>query len=319
MKFKLKSHLSIKATVKILTFCLAPGFSIGCGKASKPSLVPVTEKPRALIMTVNAPLQYLAEQLVDTSWAEVVFPASPETTDPAYWHPTSEQILQYQKADLILLNGAGYARWLETTSLPVSKLLNTSLAFKEQWIATGQALVHQHGPEGKHSHDGFASTTWLDFGLLQRQAQAIYEACKQKWPLHAASLDRNHASLIQDLTSLDIAMQRMQSDIGNKPMLASHPVYQYMARAYSLNLHSLHWEPDQMPPESDWDTLDAWLQINPTHWMLWEETPHEEIQRRLKKRAITWVVVRPQGGRPSTGTFLDSMRTNITNLESLLQ
>ena len=40
---------------------------------------------------------------------EVSYPG-PAGEDPAYWSPDAETIASYQKADLILLNGASYAK-----------------------------------------------------------------------------------------------------------------------------------------------------------------------------------------------------------------
>ena len=60
------------------------------------------------IYTVNYPLQYFAQRIAGEH-AQVIFPG-PEDEDPAFWMPDTETIQRYQQADLILLNGAGYAR-----------------------------------------------------------------------------------------------------------------------------------------------------------------------------------------------------------------
>ena len=38
--------------------------------------------------------------------------------DPAFWKPDDAAIARFQTADLILRNGAGYAKWMKTVSLP---------------------------------------------------------------------------------------------------------------------------------------------------------------------------------------------------------
>ena len=58
------------------------------------------------VYVVNYPLQYFAERIGGPD-VRVVFPA-PADGDPAFWKPSPEQIAAYQKADLILLNGASY-------------------------------------------------------------------------------------------------------------------------------------------------------------------------------------------------------------------
>ena len=277
----------------------------GCRQAQDQAPKPsneVTHK-KALIMTVNAPLMYMAKRLVDSSWAEVSFPADPSVVDPAFWNPSQEDIGRYQKADLILLNGGAYAKWILTASLKMSRMHDTSAAFKDQLIRLEDAVSHQHGPEGEHSHEGYATTTWLDFELAARHSDSIFDALKKRWPEHAESMKQNHTRLTGDFNELHRSMLEIGQQIGNINLLASHPVYQYAARAYGLNIHALYWEPDATPDESEWQALDRFLSDKPTEWMIWEETPNEEIQNMLHQRKIKWIVFRPQGGSPMMSDF----------------
>lgn len=303
------------------SFCLI-FFLTGCGpvaETSEQESSAMTDTGMVDIYVVNEPLRYMAERLVESTWASVVFPISGDVADPAFWEPDADQITAYQQADLILLNGADYAGWIQAVSLPVSRVVNTSLGFKNQWILEEDGPTHQHGPEGGHSHAGWAFTTWLDFGLAQQQAQAIYEALRQRWPEHESALTQNLVTLTADLQVLDAEMKSLRQQFGNTPVLGSHPVYQYLARAYELRLHSLHWEPDVTPDDPSWQALDAYLKDKPTQWMLWEDTPNAEIQQRLEDRQIQWTVFRPQGGKPSQGDFLSVMRDNIDSWRQRLR
>jgi zinc transport system substrate-binding protein len=71
---------------------------------------------------VNYPLKYFAER-IGGDHVRVEFPA-PADVDPAYWNPALAGISAFQKADLILLNGAGYAKWIAKVSLPRSKIVD---------------------------------------------------------------------------------------------------------------------------------------------------------------------------------------------------
>ena len=115
-----------------------------------------------LVYAVNYPLAYMAER-IGGKQVRVEFPA-PAGADPAYWKPGLEVIARYQEADLILLNGAGYAGWIGKVSLPPSALEDTSKAFRDRYVKLEEKTTHLHGPEGKHEHGEVAFTTWLDFG-----------------------------------------------------------------------------------------------------------------------------------------------------------
>ena len=60
------------------------------------------------IYTVNYPLQYFAQRIAGEQ-AEVTLPLPP-AIDPAFWQPDVASIAGFQQADIILLNGAGYAK-----------------------------------------------------------------------------------------------------------------------------------------------------------------------------------------------------------------
>jgi zinc transport system substrate-binding protein len=109
------------------------------------------------IYVVNYPLMYFVERIAGDN-ATVVFPA-PASEDPAYWMPDAETVSDYQRADLILLNGANYAKWVKKVTLPQFRLVDTSASFKDQYIETAEIVTHSHGPEGDHAHEAVAFTT----------------------------------------------------------------------------------------------------------------------------------------------------------------
>ena len=123
------------------------------------------------VYTVNYPLAYFAQR-IGADHVNVVFPL-PADIDPAFWEPDAGDIAGFQQADLILLNGAGYANWLKRVSLPRRKQLNTSAGFLHNYISLAHTSTHQHGPAGEHSHAGTAFTTWMDFDQSIQQAGAI--------------------------------------------------------------------------------------------------------------------------------------------------
>jgi len=201
---------------------------------------------RLSVYVVNYPLQYFAER-IGGDQVMVEFPA-PAGEDPAFWRPSAEMISAYQKADSILLNGAAYAKWTTTATLPRSRVVDTSREFSTRLIAAG-GVTHSHGATGTHAHGNFAFTTWLDFTQAAAQAKAVTDAFSRKRPEGQASFERRFRELDRELAALDSRLLAIARAAPDRPLLASHPVYQYLARRYHLNLKSVHWEPDRVPPE----------------------------------------------------------------------
>ena len=265
------------------------------------------------VYVVNYPLKYFAER-IGGEHVKVVFPA-PATVDPAYWMPEIKTISAYQQADLILLNGAGYAKWIYQVSLPQSKLVNTSAKFEEQYIRVKGAVSHSHGPGGQHAHEGVAFTTWIDFNLAAGQAKAIAVAFGRRRPQLKNTFEKKFADLKKDLLALDQSIKAIVSKNRNQPLIASHPVYDYFARRYGLNINSVHWEPDEIPSREQWMELQNMLKHHPTQWMIWEGTPLKEPVERLKSLGINSLVYDPCGNTPQEGDFLKIMHQNVENLQ----
>jgi zinc transport system substrate-binding protein len=272
-------------------------------------------KPQVLsIYATNYPLAYFAER-IGGDQVEVVFPA-PADVDPAYWAPAPEVIADFQKADLILLNGAGYEKWIERASLPSSKLVDTSVAMETSYIPLDEGVVHTHGPEGEHSHKGWAFTTWLDPMFAIEQALAVQEALSEARPEAAGDFRVAYEGLQADLLVLDAQLGNVAADIGDRPILFSHPVYQYLDEHLGLNGESVHWEPGEMPTEEMWGVLATLLQSHPAELMVWEGEPLEAVKSRLAGLGIQSVVYNPCGNVPGSGNYGSVMLQNLANLQT---
>ncbi len=293
---------------------------VGCKRSDQPSPSPPTPAAtpaKPTVFVVNYPLQYFAERVAGEA-AEIIFPAPPDE-DPAYWKPDADAIAAYQQADLILLNGATYAKWVSRITLPRSRMVDTSQGFVDQYIAIEEAVKHAHGPEGKHAHAEVASTTWLDPTLAQRQVEAIRSALAKLLPDHATELAKNCEALTNELKVLDRAFQEMTKDHNQQTLLASHPVYQYFALRYGLNLKSLYWEPDEVPDAKQWAQFDKLVEGHKIQWMLWEAPPNAETVEQLRKRGVNCLVFYPCGNTPEDGDYLQVMRRNAEKLKRVFE
>ncbi len=284
---------------------------------------PVAEGPATpdadamlLVYTVNHPLAYFAER-IGGARVQVQFP-TPPGVDPAHWSPAAEIVADYQQADLILLNGAGYAGWTSRASLPRRALVDTSAASAQRLIPIETDLTHRHGPQGAHSHQEIASTTWLDPTFAEAQAKAVADAFARARPSWRHEFEGRLAGLQQDLYALDARLVEITRRLSDLPILFSHPVYQYFERRYALNGRSLHWEPDEAPDARMWRELKSLRQQHPARLLVWEAQPLDRTAKRLDALGIRSVVVSICANRPARGNWLTVMRENAARLEAAL-
>jgi zinc transport system substrate-binding protein len=303
------------------SFCWAavPGILLlaACHREAATPPGPAPAKGRPTVLVDNYPLLYFTQRLAGDA-ADVGLPA-PREVDPAFWKPDEAAIRRYQAADLILLNGASYAKWTEQVSLPQAKLVDTSRAFAKDYITIEDSVVHRHGPGGQHAHQGVAFTTWLDPRQATQQAQAIRDALARLLPDLAGQIEPRFQGLKTDLEKLDARLSEILQGQPRQPLLASHPVYQYLARRCQWDLQSVHWEPEELPDDAQWQSFAELLAKHPAQWMLWEAPPRPEVTDKLTQIGVACVVFYPCANVPDAGDYLQVMQQNIDRLGPLVR
>jgi len=273
------------------------------------------DRSSLLVYAVSYPLAYFAER-IGGDLVQVEFPAPPDV-DPAFWSPDPSMVAAYQRADLILLNGAGYASWTDRVSLASSRLVVTTEDIADRYVVVEDAVTHSHGPEGEHAHGTVAFTTWLDPTIAVEQARAIHDAFVRARPSAEVSFGEGFDALEADLLDLDVRLSQILAARPEQPLLASHPVYQYLAARYGLDLRSVHFEPDEPPRPAAWRDLQAMLEERPAGWMMWEAEPLPETAARLREIGVESVVFSSAGNRPADGDYLSVMDANARRLATL--
>jgi zinc transport system substrate-binding protein len=278
------------------------------GEAAAPAAPPLA------VFVDSYPLAFFARRIGGDRVA-VDFPAPPEV-DPALWRPDAGTIARYQQADVILINGGGYAHWIDTAALPSSRVIDTSAAFADRLLASTGAVTHSHGGAGEHSHAGRATCWWLDPALAAEQAGAVAAAFAQARPHERAAFDRGLAALRSDLAAIDTRLEALATRIGSTPLLFSHPVYDYLIRRYGLVARSLDWEPTEAPSAAGWARLDHELEHHPARILVWEAAPVAEAAAELERRGIRSVVFAPLERAPAAGDYVSAMNDNVARLEA---
>jgi zinc transport system substrate-binding protein len=295
------------STILIAVFFCA--FVTACGGES--TLARQERETDGFIVAVNSPLQYFAQYLVGNELE--VRMLAPAGTDPAQWQPNIEDILQLQQAELILLNGAGYSDWLNKVSLPEEQLIITSAVASDKWIPRAEQVSHSHGPQGEHAHSGYTFTTWMDMSLAQVQAKAVADALLVHWPEKREGIEVKLTILLAELESVDRGYAAAADRLRRHQIIYSHPVYQYFERRYDIPGISLHWEPDVIPGDEQWNefqSIDA-----DTVLFVWEAEPSPDTVERMDEMGIEFVVVDP-AAKVESDRWLSLQQENMARLNA---
>lgn len=212
----------------------------GC---SQPSPVPdQTDSPDSqTVVTTSVALAEVATRLNSGTIPVLnVIPADKLSPD---WRPRKASVRSLQQATLVLLNGAGWEPWTERVSLASSRTLETSAAASSRWIQIPDAVTHQHGPEGSHSHAGTVWSTWLSPELFEVQIAEVESRFVKNWPERRTEISRAAGQLRSELQPARSLCQTLREHVSRNKLsiIADSPCWLYLMRDTGLEGSWLHW------------------------------------------------------------------------------
>ena len=287
-------------------------FLSGCKEQLTDTPKAGSEATKPLVLVTNYPLYFFTSEIAGDA-VEVIMPDI--DGDPAMWVPGSSDLAQMQNADLLIINGAGYESWLAFTSLPSDLIVDTTAGIQDQLLPIENSTIHQHGPQGEHSHEGTAFTTWLNPLIAIEQARVVERKLSLLVPAQAGDFVERLATLEGHLESLDQSLAEAFSRLEGQAVIFSHPVYQYLQQQYDLNARSVHWEPETEPGVKQWVDFQNMLRGHPARLMIWEGQPSETIIERLRRQGISSAIFDAAANRPVKGDYFTVMRANLEQFD----
>ncbi len=310
----------VEATWRSNTTCIVAAVALTCAACDSGEPSAADDGP-PLVYTTFYPTSYLAER-IGGDQVRVVCPV-PEDADPIYWMPDDGAITAYQQADLIVVNGADFEKWIERVSLPSLRVVNTSHPFRDRFLHYEEVTTHQHGPGEAHTHEGVDGHTWLDPNNAMIQAEQIKAAMVERWPAHEAEFNQRFEALAADLTELDEAFRSLGPTPGEAPVLASHPAYNYVVDRYGWRVVNLDLQPDALPDAAAMAEIRKWVEEQNASYLLWESAPDAAVAEQMRETfGLTSVVFAPgemlSAEDVAAGVdYLKLMHQNVENLRQV--
>lgn len=308
----------LKCKLLVGTLVLGGIVLSGCARDEDANPAETQEVGQLSVYTTFYPTQYFTER-IGGALVNVVCPV-PEDEDAIFWMPSDEVIQEYQQADLIVLNGAGFAKWVEKVVLPQSRVVDTAASFSDTFIHYEKATVHSHGMAGEHAHEGLDGHTWVDPVLAIAQAKAIKDALITRLPGNQEQIVQGFAALEADLHNLDQRLRAYAEGYDQKPFFASHPAYNYIARRYGWKIINLDLDPEEMPSDAAIADMKQKVADHGVKYLVWEGTPTDEIATRMADElGLTNIVFSPcelisAEALADGDDYLRVMQTNLENI-----
>ncbi len=205
---------------------------------------------QVLLVATSSPVihAFSAQILATDNGVRLVVPNGRHSRD---WRPTRTAAAEIRDAKLVILTGAGWEPWSERISLAPSRTLDLSAPIIQSLIEIPDAITHQHGPDGAHSHKGFVWTTWLSPQLLLRQLPELQSALIKVAPDRTDQIQRESGRLRTALQPLADLCTQLKTIVPQKQLsiVTDGPEFLYLLQDLGIDPVRIRW-PLSSPADS---------------------------------------------------------------------
>jgi zinc transport system substrate-binding protein len=219
-------------------------------------------------------------------------------------------------ADLIIANGAGFEAWMGTVALPEGKVVETA---KKLDLIILEADTHSHGAEGEHSHTAEDPHTWGDPTGFFIQARSVHAALVKTQPSQREVFDANLDVLERDLKMLSGRLSGATAHLQGRPLAASHPAFNYLARRFQLKVTSFDFDPANPPSAEQLERFTAWADGKTPPVLLWESEPTGPVTQAFPDNVLhQYIDPLESPGSSGEYDYLAQVGVNARRFEGLL-
>lgn len=191
------------------------------------------DKP--LIITTIYPYELIVAQMVDTLFT--VKTLIPPNASPHTWSPLPQDVLNLNKADLIISNGLG----LETNLSKTLSRYNHKHIVSADLISenTLNAILHDHehheNENNQHKHIGINPHIWTSPDLLTDIIFGLSYELGKRYPLHKDKFNDNARLMIMELNQVDGIIKTQRQEFHNPAIVTLHDAFVYFFKYFDID------------------------------------------------------------------------------------
>jgi zinc transport system substrate-binding protein len=202
----------------------------------RPALQDRQDQEKITVVASFYPLYEFASRVVgDTAEVSSLVPAGVE---PHNWEPTAEDVSRGRAADVMVINGAGFERWVDEMKAKV--VANTSEGIEFNYKEGKEVGDDEHGHGDATGGGGVNPHIWLDPILAKHQIDKIRDVMVSSDPANAGYYNQNADRFTAELDSLDAFIRSELADCDKSDFIAFHDAFIHFSERYDLRQHSIH-------------------------------------------------------------------------------
>lgn len=253
-------------------------FTIGCSKENKGN---ENSEGKIKIYTSIYPLYDFAKKVggdkVD------VTNLVPSGTEPHDWEISTSDIVNLEKAGMLIYNGAGIENW---TDKVISTLENKDIVY----VKTSEGLdIHKIGEkdsqkDNEHNHGSYDPHTWLSIKNAKQEMENIKNALVKYDSDNADYYEDNYEKYAKKFDELDKKYSDTLGPIKNKTIIVAHEAFGYLCEEYDINQEGIEGlTPDSEPDPARMSQIIKFAKKNNVKTIFFEELVSPKVAQTIAK------------------------------------
>lgn len=275
----------------------------------------ITQQEKLQVVGSFYPVYFLASRIGGEKASVVNI--TPAGSEPHDYEPTSRDMANIEKSQLIILNGGNLEPWRSNIEQSIDPK-QTTITVVGEGLANQQVEVNGDKVVDPH--------IWLDPLLAKKMAEKIAEGFSLADPMNAEYYQANAVALEKELDDLDRAYREGLSNCINKDIITSHSAFGYLASAYGLHQVSIAGlSPDAEPSLQDLAKITRFAKENGVRYIFFESLVSPKLAQTIAREVgAETLVLNPIEGLTDEEVaqgkdYFSEMMTNLTHLKTALQ
>ncbi len=311
--------MKIKKRIIALMLTLPMLFTVGCGNKTNENI-----DGKINIYTSIYPLYDFATKIGgDKVHVTNLVPAGTESHD---WEVSTSDIVNLEKADMLIYNGAGIENW---TDKVMDTLENKDIVY----VKTSEGLdllkseddCHHHGEED-HDHGEYDPHTWLSIENAEKEMENIKDALVSYDPENADYYESNFETYETKFEELKDEYTEKLGPIEDKTIIVSHEAFGYLCNEYNITQEGIDGlNPDSEPDPARMTEIIKFAKAHNINTIFTEELSSTKVAETIAKEIKgTTAVLNPLEGLTQTQIdagedYFSVMKQNLEAIYKSLQ
>lgn len=155
----------------------------------------------------------------------------PAGTEPHDWEPSTKDLIEMEKSDVFIYNGAGMEQWVDDVleSLDTEELTTVEASKGIKLLKDSDAHDHDH----EHSSENDPHV-WLDPQNAKYEMNKIKEALIKADPKNKDYYESNYQKEAKKCDELDQLYKKKLAQVSKRELVVAHEAFGYLCEAYNL-------------------------------------------------------------------------------------